>query len=147
MDINRRFFLKIAGLTGATLLSDGSKNAKATVIDSSSPTFSGMLIDTTMCIGCRSCEVACNEVNKLPPPKVPFDDESVFNKYRDTEPDVYTVVNRYPNPKDPKNPIFVRRQCMHCNQPACASACLVKAMEKSKEGPVFYNKDRSMGCR
>jgi len=147
MDINRRFFLKIAGLTGGTLLSGGFKNANADSSNISLPSFSGMLIDTTMCIGCRSCEVACNEANKLPPPKVPFDDESVFNKYRDTEPDVYTVLNRYPNPKDPKNPIFVRRQCMHCNQPACASACLVKAMEKTKEGPVFYNKDKCMGCR
>ena len=147
MDIKRRLFLKIAGLTGSTLLSGGFKNAKAASSDISLPSFCGNLIDTTMCIGCRSCEAACNEANKLPPPKVPFDNESVFEKYRDTEPDVYTVVNRYPNSKDPKNPIFVRRQCMHCNQPACASACLVKAMEKTKEGPVFYNKDKCMGCR
>ena len=147
MDIKRRLFLKIAGLTGSTLLSGGFKNAKAASSDISLPSFCGNLIDTTMCIGCRNCEAACNEANKLPPPKVPFDNESVFEKYRDTEPDVYTVVNRYPNSKDPKNPIFVRRQCMHCNQPACASACLVKAMEKTKEGPVFYNKDKCMGCR
>jgi len=36
---------------------------------------------------------------------------------------------------------------MHCNQPACASACLTKAMEKTKEAAVIYHKDRCMGCR
>ena len=36
---------------------------------------------------------------------------------------------------------------MHCNEPACASACLVGAFSKSKEGAVLYNKDICLGCR
>jgi Fe-S-cluster-containing dehydrogenase component len=106
-----------------------------------------MLIDTTLCIGCRACEAACNEVNKLPEPKVSFDSEAVFAEVRDTTPVAYTVVNRFPNEKKPEEPTFVRKQCMHCNQPGCATACLVKALEKTKEGAVIYNKDRCMGCR
>jgi Fe-S-cluster-containing dehydrogenase component len=106
-----------------------------------------MLIDTTRCIGCRACEEACNEANQLPKPEVSFSSGSVFEKKRDTGPDTFTVVNRYPNVKDPDKPIFVRRQCMHCNQPACAAACLTKAMEKTREAAVIYNKDRCMGCR
>src|SRR5512145_2543142 len=43
-----------------------------------------MLYDSTRCIGCRSCEAACNEVNGLPEPEVPFDDESVLQKTRKT---------------------------------------------------------------
>lgn len=144
MSLSRRDFLKItAAGAGASVVGLSGRNASAGVL----PEFAGMLIDTTMCIGCRSCEFACNEANKLPPLKAPMDDQSVFEKKRETEPDVFTVVNRFPNPKDSANPIFVRRQCMHCNQPACASACLVKAMEKKVEGPVYYNKERCMGCR
>jgi NAD-dependent dihydropyrimidine dehydrogenase PreA subunit len=36
---------------------------------------------------------------------------------------------------------------MHCNEPACASACLVGALKKTPEGAVVYNKDICLGCR
>ncbi len=42
---------------------------------------------------------------------------------------------------------FVKRQCMHCLDPACASACLAKALEKTAAGPVVYHKERCLGCR
>lgn len=144
MGLNRRDFLKLAGAAGAGLAAGRPRTAKGAVVD---PEFSGMLIDTTKCIGCRSCEEACNEKNHLPPPKVSFSSESVFEKKRDTSPDEFTVVNRFSSGKKAGEPTFVRRQCMHCNQPACASACLVKALQKTKDGPVIYNKDRCMGCR
>jgi ferredoxin len=127
MSLKRREFLKITGFAGASLL-----GARRTGANERDREFSAMLIDTTLCEGCRSCEEACNEKNRLPRPDVPFDEESVFENIRDTFPGAYTVVNRYPNPKDPKNPIYVRRQCMHCNQPACASACLVRGLEKTR---------------
>jgi formate dehydrogenase iron-sulfur subunit len=41
----------------------------------------------------------------------------------------------------------VRRTCMHCVDPACASVCPVRALEKTEEGPVVYHADRCMGCR
>jgi formate dehydrogenase iron-sulfur subunit len=36
---------------------------------------------------------------------------------------------------------------MHCLNPACASACPVAALQKTKEGPVVYDPSRCMGCR
>ena len=36
---------------------------------------------------------------------------------------------------------------MHCNEPACATACLTKAMHKNKTGPVTWDGDKCMGCR
>jgi formate dehydrogenase iron-sulfur subunit len=42
---------------------------------------------------------------------------------------------------------FVRQQCRHCLEPACVSACLVGAMQKTPEGPVIYDGGRCMGCR
>ena len=156
MTITRRGFLKFAGLTGSALLAGTGRSAEASADAQAAQVgpggknggeFYGMLVDTTKCIGCRSCEEACNGKNALPPPKESFSSDSVFEKKRDTTPEAFTVLNRFPNPKDPEKPIFVRKQCMHCNQPACATACLVKALEKTPEGPVKYNKDRCMGCR
>ncbi len=147
MNIGRRGFLKGAGAAGGALVGGKVARAAAPQASPAGVEFSGMLVDTTKCIGCRSCEAACNEANALPAPAVDLFTDSVFAERRDTTPDAFTVVNRFPNEKKPDEPIFVRRQCMHCNQPACASACLVKAMQKTPEGAVVYNKDRCMGCR
>ncbi|OGP78748.1 MAG: hypothetical protein A2Z13_04940 [Deltaproteobacteria bacterium RBG_16_64_85] len=147
MAISRRNFLKVAGMTGGALLTGGRKPAQAQQTSEGGVEFNGMLIDTTKCIGCRACEEACNEANQLPKPDVSFSSDSVFEKKRETTPGAFTVVNRFANEKKPDEPIFVRRQCMHCNQPACASACLCRAMEKTKEAAVVYHKDRCMGCR
>lgn len=148
MTISRRGFLKGAGAAGGALLG-GAAAARAAGREGPAEgvEFNGMLIDTTMCVGCRACEAACNEVNGLPKPEVDLYSDAVFAEKRDTTPDAFTVVNRFTTAARPDPPTFVRRQCMHCNQPGCASACLVKALEKTKEGAVIYNKDRCMGCR
>ncbi len=130
---------------GGALLAGKSARAATAQAPTDGVEFNGMLIDTTLCVGCRACEAACNEANKLPELKKV--DDGVFAEKRDTTPDVFTVVNRFANPKNPDQPIYVRKQCMHCNQPGCASACLVKGLEKTKEGPVIYNKNRCLGCR
>jgi len=150
MGINRRNFLKVAGAAGGILLTGGARSARSAQTPQTpegSVEFYGILIDTTKCIGCRACEEACNAQNSLPKPGVSFSSESVFEKKRETTPGAYIVVNRFPNEKSPDKPIFVRRQCMHCTEPSCASACLCKAMEKMPEGPTVYHKDRCMGCR
>jgi Fe-S-cluster-containing dehydrogenase component len=100
-----------------------------------------------MCVGCRSCEKACNEENKLAAPKVPFDDPSVFEEMRRPMVESYTVVNRYPNPKDPSKPLYRKIQCNHCTEPACATACPVHAYNKTAEGPVTYDVNLCFGCR
>ena len=102
----------------------------------------GVLVDTTLCIGCRRCEVACAEINNLPAPHL--DDARVFEKKRATSETQYTVVNRYTT--DEGKEIFIKTQCMHCNYPGCASACLVKAMHKIEQGPVNWETN-CIGCR
>ncbi len=104
--------------------------------------FVSVLVDTNRCIGCRDCEVACAEQNGLPVPD--GSDKSVFEEIRDTTPDQWTVVNRF---ETDVGPIFVKKQCMHCNQAACSTACLTQAMYKTHEGPVIWREDKCMGCR
>jgi len=107
----------------------------------------GVLHDTTLCIGCRKCEKACNEVNELPEPDVPFDDTSVFEGIRRTTDKAFTVVNRYIEEEDGKPPVFRKIQCNHCKEPACASACFVGAFTKTPEGAVVYDPSVCVGCR
>ena len=44
-------------------------------------------------------------------------------------------------------PIYVKANCLHCNEPACVSACLVGAFRKLEDGPVVYDAWKCMGCR
>jgi len=145
MKVNRRRFLKLAGAVGAIGLAPPAK-VNAAKLQPSSDKMSAMLIDTTRCVGCRACEAACSEANRLPEPSQ-LGKESVFERRRTTDARTYTVVNRYEGPIRGQGPRFVKSQCMHCVSPACASACLVKALEKTPEGPVVYHKDRCIGCR
>ena len=110
----------------ATLPNDGEPNA--------------ILVDTTRCMGCRMCEIACARANDLPEPPAKVESGVA----RTTSESQWTVVNRYETEKGPVN---VKRQCMHCLQPACASACLTKAMWKTPEGPVVWRGEKCMGCR
>lgn len=144
--MDRRGFLKIStasAVAAATASAGGQESFPGW------PNRLGMLTDTTLCIGakCRKCEEACKKANSLPPHELPLSDDSVFDKARRTDHDNFTIVNRYENPANPENPIYVKTQCMHCNEPACASACLVRAFTKTPEGPVIYNKDVCIGCR
>ena len=147
MNINRRNFLKAAMLAGGSSFIGASKKALAEVDFANQANRCGVLTDLSRCIGCRACESACNEVNKLPEPDVPFDSDKVFEKERRTTWKALTVVNRYPNPKDKDKPIFRKVQCFHCNDPACASAYLVGALKKTPEGSVIYDESVCLGCR
>ncbi len=137
MSISRRTFLTCLGTAGIT-----ATIGKPAVAAPQDVEFVGTLVDTTRCIGCRRCEEACATEHGHQLPKM--DDESVFNKRRTTHTDAWTAVNRF---KANDGPIHVKRQCMHCNQAACVSACLVKAMQKEMTGPVSYTASRCMGCR
>jgi Fe-S-cluster-containing dehydrogenase component len=143
MGIDRRTFLKgmgtgIAGVTSGCLLLPGKLKAGEVAATNE---FMGVLVDTTRCVGCRSCELACAEAHNLPIPDI--DDASVFEKIRPTSERQWEVVNSF---KTQKGEIFAKKQCMHCNQPACVAACPVKAMEKREEGPVTWDTN-CMGCR
>ena len=73
-----------------------------------------------------------------------FTEDVDFTTERTTSAKHWTVVNKY---ETDKGTIYAKKQCMHCLEPACASACLTKAMHKNPEGPVTWRADRCMGCR
>jgi len=145
--ISRREMLQALAAAGGAALIGSSTEAFAEGKFSGWPDRRGMLTDLTECVGCRTCEKACNQANKLPEPSVPFDEKSVFEQKRRPTASAYTVVNRYSELKSPVSPMYRKVQCNHCNEPSCASACPVNAYKKTPEGSVLYNADVCFGCR
>ncbi len=92
-----------------------------------------LLYDATLCINCKQCEQACAAKNKL------RYDDAVAAEDRQSE-HKFTVVLA-------KGDKFMRRLCMNCADPACASVCPVGALHKTAAGPVVYDEDKCMGCR
>jgi len=137
--MDRRKFLASAGTLGAAVIPIKEVRAETA---RETKEFVGVLCDTTRCIGCRSCEVACSVANNNFIPDTQSD--NALAQFRETSEKQFTVVNRF---NTAKGEVFVKRQCMHCWQPACASACLVNAMLKTKEGPITWNGEKCMGCR
>ena len=122
----------------------------------------GLLHDTTLCVGCRSCEHACYEVNEIAqrcqewvgqgddkPPPAPIGQPGFYDEHgkRGTADFRYTVVNRYRKAEGDHPAVYRKSQCMHCNEPCCAAVCFVKAFTKTPEGPVLYNPELCVGCR
>jgi formate dehydrogenase iron-sulfur subunit len=96
-----------------------------------------ILNDTTRCTGCEKCVAACKEEYELGRDR-PWRAQGAVSDLSSTR---YTTIVRRPDEH------YVRQQCRHCLEPACVSACLVGAMQKTPEGPVVYDADRCMGCR
>jgi Fe-S-cluster-containing dehydrogenase component len=137
--MDRRGFLKTTLVAGTAAFAGDDLRA----LDLRHPEeFVGVLVDTTRCIGCRACEVACGETHDLFVPD-PVND-GALEKPRKTSERQYTVVNKY---ETEKGDIFVKRQCMHCHQAACATACPTEAMHKTLKGPVTWDGDKCIGCR
>ena len=88
-----------------------------------------LLFDANWCVGCGACEEACAEKNELP---------------ADAEPGLHA--DRYSTLEE-HGDSYLRRMCMHCVEPSCASACPVGALHKTEAGPVAYDYDKCMGCR
>ena len=93
----------------------------------------GILYDATLCIDCKMCERACAEKHGLP-----YNDAIAAEAQQSAH--KLTVVLD-------KGDKYMRRLCMNCLDPTCASVCPVGALHKTVEGPVTYDSSRCIGCR
>ncbi len=134
MGINRRGFLGMMGATGLILTLGKNTSAKS----SNHTEFFGVLYDSTRCVACRTCEYECAKAHGLPEPA------GEVEAIRKTNETCNTVVNTF---QTTKGEVYIKRQCMHCNEPACDAACLTQAMKKNERGPVTWDGDKCMGCR
>lgn len=150
--MQRRKFLSLL-TAGGVAAAVGPKvgNAAPATGFSGHPDAVGVLHDSVRCIGCRKCEAGCQQANdlltpdKYREPEKPFDDLTVLDTKRRTDFQKYTVVNKYQTKSG--KVVFKKFQCNHCQEPACASACFVRAFVKTPEGPVVYKPHLCVGCR
>ncbi len=94
-----------------------------------------ILTDVTKCIGCLKCVSACKEVHHLD-----ADVPRVWDKNDGLSAENWTAIVF-------KDGRYVRKQCRHCLEPACASVCPVGALHKTSIGAVVYDSSKCLGCR
>jgi formate dehydrogenase iron-sulfur subunit len=109
------------------------------------------LIDITKCIGCRACQVACKQWNDREGEHTILQDQLGFQNPATLSARTYTLItfHELPNENAPGglNYVFTMRRCLHCLEPACASACPTTALVRQPDGPVTYDADKCIGCR
>lgn len=152
MTVNRRQFLKIAATgVGAGLCAPQARALQREKLPVS-PDAVGMLYDSTQCIGCKACMVACKQANDMP--VVNADQNPLWDTPLETSGDTLNVIKMYREGKgEHKDQLengfaFMKRHCLHCVDPSCVSVCPVSAMTKDPvTGIVEHHEDRCIGCR
>jgi Fe-S-cluster-containing dehydrogenase component len=103
-----------------------------------------MLYDSTVCTGCKACMPACNEANGLPADTLPSG--GIWDMPTGLNAQTKNIIELYQEP-DSDTFAFVKRQCMHCPDPACVTGCPFGSLQKSDWGAVTWNSSLCIGCR
>lgn len=151
MTIQRRDFIKGAAGSIALLALDGEE-AQARTIQALPPEAVGILFDSTLCVGCNACMAGCKKANNMQPEHTK--EQQIWDQPLDLSPKTLNIIKKYSNgngkTKDAEidGHAFIKRQCLHCIDPSCVTACPVSALQKDENnGIVTYNKNACIGCR
>ena len=112
----------------------------------------GFFTDTSLCIGCRACEVACKEWNQLPTDDFGFTGQSYDNTGRlsaDTWRHVAFVEQRKPvqtEDADGLRWLMSSDVCKHCTTAPCLDVCPTGALFRTEFGTVVVQDDVCNGC-
>ena len=88
-----------------------------------------MVVDLRKCIGCGTCKHVCSQLSPVPPDA----------NWREI---VEQTIKTNPGVKR----FFVPTSCMHCENPPCLDVCPSKATKRRKDGIVYIDPDRCIGC-
>ncbi len=104
-----------------------------------------ILFDTSKCIACRGCQVACKQWNELK------GEETTNRGSYENPPDLSPKTRlkmefREVSSNGTLEWLFTRRSCMHCTDAACVKVCPTHALYHHPSGFVSYNKDKCTGC-
>lgn len=141
METDRRSFFK--GVAAAATLTVIPARAEARERRQVPVDAAGLLYDTTLCVGCKACVVACKDANEMPPDTDGYggglyDAPEGLNEF------TKNVIQLYDEEGEQS---FVKKQCMHCVDPACIGACMLGALSKGEFGVVRYDAGKCVGCR
>lgn len=161
MSISRREFLRGAAGAVATAVATPVAEAAAPFAPREPkplpPKAVGMLYDSTLCIGCKACVVACKEANGNPveqPQSLANWNEGTWDAAEDISGKTFNVIRVYQDgnmarkDREKDGYAFIKRHCLHCLDPSCVSVCPVSAMQKDPQtGIVTHDPDACIGCR
>ena len=105
------------------------------------------LIDTTTCIGCKACEVACLEWNGYRFRETVFDNS--YQTMPETAWNYWNLIKFNELERDDGSVRLLMRkdQCMHCAEPGCLAACPADgAIVQYANGIVDFQQDHCIGC-
>ena len=104
-----------------------------------------MLYDATVCTGCKACVAACTEANELAPDTALSN--GLWQMPEDLNAQTKNIIKLARGDEDDATS-YVKRQCMHCLEPACVSGCPFGAlMKRGSDGVVTWDASRCIGCR
>jgi formate dehydrogenase beta subunit len=144
MACDRRTMLKGLAATGAAAMA-GSLPAAAREKREAPEDAVGMLYDTTLCIGCKACVVACREANETPVDTRTFGD-GLYDAPSDLNDYTKNIIKLYKD-ENTDEMSYMKAQCMHCIDPGCVGACMIGALQKREYGIVTWDPGRCIGCR
>jgi Fe-S-cluster-containing dehydrogenase component len=143
MSVDRRSLIKGIAVAGVAAAAGGT--AQARVRPTAPADALGLLYDTTLCIGCKACVVACHEANNLKPDTSNAPGR-LWDMPMDLNSDTKTIIKLYRS-SDGLQRSYFKAQCMHCVDPACTNACMIGALKKREHGIVSYDPNLCVGCR
>jgi formate dehydrogenase iron-sulfur subunit len=116
----------------------------------------GFFTDTTLCIGCKACEVACKEWNQLPAELDPQHFRMSGNSYDNTVSLSGTTFRhvKFVEQFDVTDPnrvggrwLMLSDVCKHCVQAGCLEVCPTGAITRTEFDTVYIQQDVCNGCR
>ncbi len=104
-----------------------------------------IIFDTTKCIACRACQVACKQWNELGAEQTT--NRGTYENPPDLSPQTWLKIRFTELERQEKlSWLFTRQACMHCTDAACVKVCPTKALYHHELGFVAYNKGLCSGC-
>ena len=138
-------------ILGAAQAARGGEDPAASSGYADHPPRMGFFTDTSVCIGCKACEVACKEWNSVPEDGIALTGMSYDNSVglsADTWRHVAFIEQRKPvaDGKDQFRWLMASDVCKHCTHAACLDVCPTGALFRTEFGTVVVQEDICNGC-
>ncbi|MBY7142069.1 4Fe-4S dicluster domain-containing protein [Virgibacillus sp. NKC19-3] len=107
-----------------------------------------ILVDISLCIGCKACQIACKEWHDLPATEF----EKVSGTYQnpadrsENTPMLMRFLEKYDETTDTMDWLIWKDQCMHCTDAPCVEVCPSGALFTHEDGFVGLENDKCIGC-
>ena len=123
----------------------------------------GFFTDSTLCIGCKACEVACKQWNGLPADGMEWSGQSydntrtlsattwrhvTFTEIATRRRTTATIAIRNPQIRNPQSVrwLFNSDVCKHCTEAPCQQVCPTGALIRNEFDNVYLQQDICNGC-